>query len=111
MNEVTTTSTRDAAAQDVPPPFTPDQFAQAAAEGWAVVECGLGEFGRPRVQLHGLEGADGQPALFSQDSMAWQHVVDRARAHSPLHRQALRLVDDIELMLIESSCGFWGGEP
>ncbi|WP_034998834.1 hypothetical protein [Beijerinckia mobilis] len=86
-------------------PISFDTFDHEAArrEGWDLVRDGVYSDGVPKVQLQSLR--DNSP--FSEDRDVWSHVVEKARLCSSLHRQALDLVDRLELMAIHTVHGFW----
>ena len=92
-------------------PWTSDYSrAKARADGWEVLDCGRHDDGAPRMQIQRVDDpGDGGDPRFAEDRDAWQHVVDRARAGSALHRAALSLVDPVERMVIEATCGGWPG--
>ena len=78
-------------------------------EGWGVYDCGLREDGTPRIELQRIDEPDGAEPSFASDEDAWRHVIARAAAGSALHLQALRLVDPVERMAIEPTCGWCPG--
>lgn len=45
------------------------------------------------------------------DAVIDLHVLLRASAGSALHVRALQMVDPVERMLIEATCGWWPGQP
>ena len=77
----------------------------AQAEGWDVFDCGLRDYGTPRIELQRLDSPPCGTLLFRSDEDAWQHVVRRARAGSITHQRALRMVDPVERLAIEAKCG------
>ena len=79
----------------------------ARAEGWDVFDCGLHPDGSPHVEIQRVDNPDSGRPVFADDADAWQHVVDRARLGSALHLRALEMVDPVERLLIETSCGAW----
>ena len=95
-----------------PDPFQPFDTLAAWREGWTVTACGRHADGSACIQLHRLERMlHGRRPVFASDHDAWQHVVARARAGSPLHVAALALVDRYERRLIEAACGAWLTRP
>ena len=82
-------------------------YAAAHREGWTVSEAAPAELGQAGIQLQRLDSPETGDPVFADDRDAWSHVVRRAREGSPLHRQALALIDDIERCLIESLHGSW----
>ena len=81
---------------------------QANAEGWGVFDCGVREDGTPRIEIQKVGSPNvGSEPRFTDDRQAWQHVLRRAQAGSPLHLQALRLVDPIERFVLEGIFGWW----
>lgn len=89
------------------PPVESTTFDAATArrEGWVIAGCGTDDAGRRRVELQRLDDPQEGDCTFPDDSGAWQHVAERARQGSPLHLQALALVDPIERALIEQHAG------
>ena len=86
-------------------PVTPVfSSAAARAEGWDVFECETREDGSVHAEIQRLVGIDGSASRFEDDDAAWEHVVARARAGSPLHRAALTIVDPVERALIRFWC-------
>ena len=82
-------------------------FAAAHGEGWTLAGAapvGAGLFG---IQLQRLDRPGSTGPVFADDRDAWAHVVREARQGSTLHRQALRLIDDVERCLIEGLPGSW----
>ena len=59
------------------------------------------------VQLQRLDRPASNRPVFADDRDAWTHIVRHARASSALHRQTLRLIDDVERLLIEGLHGSW----
>ena len=88
-------------------PADPFDNSTAAQEGWGVFDAGPDPSGRAVLQLQAVSTPVGDAFPFARDEDAWQHVVDRARAGSVLHRLALAAVDDLERTLIEATCGAW----
>jgi len=78
--------------------------ARAQAEGWDVFECGMGENGSTRTEIQRLDRTSIGIATFTGDGAAWEHVVAEARAGSPLHQAALKIVDPVERSLIRFWC-------
>ena len=82
-------------------------FDAARAEGWTIsvapniraIEYGL--------QLQRIDNPINDEPVFADDRDVWAHVVRRTREGSPLHRQALALIDDVERCLIEGLHGSW----
>lgn len=70
-------------------------------------DAGPDPSGRAILQLQAVPAPAGAASSFSRDEDAWQHVADRARAGSALHRLALETINDIERALIEATCGAW----
>ena len=84
---------------------TPFDAATARREGWVIAGCGEDNAGRRRVELQRLDDPQDGEGTFPDDAEAWKHVAERARRGSPLHLQALTLVDPIERALIEQHAG------
>jgi hypothetical protein len=80
---------------------TPFDDAVARREGWVIAGCGIDNAGRRRVELQRLDDPGPGEGTFCDDGDAWKHVAEQARRGSPLHLQALALVDPIERALIE----------
>ena len=70
-------------------------------------DCGVRVDGSARVELQRIDCPEDHEPLFPDDQSAWQHVVSRARAGSPLHLEALSRIDEIERFLVEAHCGAW----
>lgn len=83
-----------------------DEFneAEARAEGWGVFDCGYRDDGSRKVELQRIDSPACGTPHFRGDDDAWQHVVQQARAGSIAHQQALRLVDPVERLAIETKC-------
>ena len=77
----------------------------ARREGWVIAGCGTDDAGRQRVELQRLDDPQEGEGKFHDDGEAWKHVAEQARRGSPLHLQALALVDPIERALIEHHTG------
>jgi hypothetical protein len=92
-------------------PDVGDDFneAQALTEGWGVFDCGYRDDGSRKVELQRIDTPACGTPRFPGDDTAWQHVVQRARAGSILHQQALQMVDPIERLAIEAKCGWCPG--
>lgn len=84
---------------------TPFDEAAARREGWVISGCGVDDGGRRRIELQRLDDPPPGEGTFPDDLDAWRYVAARARQGSPLHRQALALVDPIERALIERHAG------
>lgn len=82
-----------------------DNFDYDAAhrEGWTLSDYGRFKDGSPHIELQKLDNPHSGAAIFREDREAWAHVAQRARAGSPLHMQALALIDPRERMAIEAS--------
>jgi hypothetical protein len=76
-------------------------------EGWTIRNCGTYASGEARIELQRIDNPQDSSLAFKEDRDAWAHVVVRARKGSPLHIQALDLVDRRERMAIEAHCGTW----
>lgn len=75
-------------------------FRRAHREGWTLSLLGTSSDGSPRVELRKLDNPPPGIPAFLQDKDAWTHVVARAKEGSPLHCQALDLVDARERLAI-----------
>lgn len=80
---------------------TPFNEAAARREGWVISGCGVDDAGLQRVELQRLDHAQPGEGTFFDDGDAWKHVAHRARQDSPLHTQALAMVDPVKQALIE----------
>ena len=76
----------------------------AQAEGWDVFDCGVREDGSTCREIQRLDSPSIGVPTFADDGSAWEHVVAKARAGSPLHQAALRIVDPVERSLIRFWC-------
>jgi hypothetical protein len=81
--------------------------AAARQEGWVLSECDPREDGSGHVEIQRVDNPENGTPVFEDDHAAWKHVVQRARAGSTLHRQALDLADKVERALIEIAHGAW----
>ncbi|GAV36899.1 hypothetical protein ROTAS13_04588 [Roseomonas sp. TAS13] len=70
-----------------------------------IAGCGTDNAGRRRVELQRLDDPQEGEGTFLDDGDAWTHIAEQARRGSPLHLQALALVDPIERALIEQHAG------
>jgi hypothetical protein len=93
--------TAAAVMMTAPPESTPFEDAAARREGWLMAGCGIDNAGRQRMELQRLDDAQNGESTFPDGGDAWKHVAERARSGSPLHLQALAMVDLIEQALIE----------
>ncbi len=87
--------------------FSPSVSLQA--EGWGVFDCGERDDGTPRLELQRLDNPPGGTPAFRSDQNAWEHVVRHARAGSCPYQRALRMVDPVERLAIEATCGWCPG--
>ena len=85
----------------------PFDYEAAHREGWTVSEAEPQDDGTPGIQLQRLDNPQAGGGEFDYDQDAWRHVVKLARRGSPLHRQALLMVDDVERVVIKLVCGSW----
>ncbi len=72
----------------------------ARREGWVISGCGIDDSGRQRIELQKLDNPQPGEGTFADDCDAWAHVAEWAAAGSPLHLQALAMVDEVERGLI-----------
>ena len=79
----------------------------ARREGWTLATCGQHPDGTAHVEIQKLDDPPDGSWIFAGDDDAWAHVVERARAGSTLHRDALARADKIERALIEIAHGPW----
>ena len=93
--------TATAVMMTAPPKSTAFDDAAARREGWLIAGCGIDNAGRQRMELQRLDDPQDGESTFPDDGDAWKHVAERARRGSPLHLQALAMVDPIERALIE----------
>ena len=80
---------------------TPFDAAAARREGWVIAGCSVDDAGQRRVELQRLDDPQDDEGTFPDDGEAWRHVAEQARRGSPLHLQALALVDPIERALTD----------
>lgn len=79
----------------------------ARREGWTLATCGQHPDDTAHVEIQKLDAPPDGSSTFAGDADAWAHVVERARAGSTLHRDALARADKIERALIEIAHGPW----
>ena len=82
-------------------------YEAAHREGWTVSEAAPAGPGQAGIQLQRLDSPESSDPVFADDRDAWTHVVSRAREGSPMHRQGLALIDDVERCLIEGLHRSW----
>lgn len=70
----------------------------AHSEGWGVFAKDHGD-----VHIEKLDSSD----AFESDYDAWAHVVNKARAGSAMHIDALNMVDPDEKLDIIAACGWY----
>jgi hypothetical protein len=82
-------------------------YEAAHREGWTVSDYGRFKDGSPHIELQKLDNPKDGAAIFAEDREVWAHVVQQARTGSPLHIQALDLIDRRERLTIETAFGHW----